>query len=141
MKISPLDVSSQMFKVRFRGFDTTEVENFLRLVADELEDQTRENRSLKQKIAEMEVIVAEYKDAEATRRREVEETHLRCEEMIAKAQETTNKMLEAAHNEAERLGHRVAQLKTEKKSLEAYFDSFLKFNIELLRTWNKGSAE
>ena len=141
MKISPLDVSSQMFKVRFRGFDTTEVENFLRLVADELEDQTRENRSLKQKIAEMEVIVAEYKDAEAARRREVEETHLRCEEMIAKAQETTNKMLEAARNEAERLGHRVAQLKTEKKSLEAYFDSFLKFNIELLRTWNKGSAE
>ena len=141
MKISPLDVSSQMFKVKFRGFDTTEVDNFLRLVADELEDQTRENRLLKGKVAEMEAIVAEYKDEEAARLRETEETQQRCEEMIAKAQENANEMLENARVEAERLEERVAQLKSEKNKLEAYFESFLKFNIELLRTWNKEPSE
>ncbi|MCK9275528.1 MAG: DivIVA domain-containing protein [Syntrophales bacterium] len=141
MKITPLDVSSQMFKVKFRGFDTAEVENFLRLVADELEDQTREIRGLKQKIAEMELVVAEYKDEEAARQRDAEETQRRCEEMIEKAQQAADEMLERAKIEAEKLEVKVQQLNKEKSRLESYFESFLKFNIELLKTWNKEPAE
>ena len=141
MKISPMDVSSQMFKVGFRGFDREEVDNFLRLVADELEDQTNENRRLKAKVAEYENLVARYKDEEESRNREVEETQRRCEEMIANATAAADEILGNAKMEAERLNGEIEQLAREKGKLEAYFESFLKFNIELLRTWNKETPE
>ena len=34
MKLTPLDIQQQQFKVRFRGFDVREVDRFLEQVAD-----------------------------------------------------------------------------------------------------------
>ncbi len=36
MKITPLDIQQQKFKIRFRGFDIREVDEYLDKIADEL---------------------------------------------------------------------------------------------------------
>ena len=36
MKIKPLDIQQQKFKIRFRGFDIREVDEYLDRIADEL---------------------------------------------------------------------------------------------------------
>ena len=43
MKITPLDIQQQQFRVRFRGFDMVEVDNFLDLLANEFEELLKEN--------------------------------------------------------------------------------------------------
>ena len=50
MKIAPIDIRQQRFAVKFRGFDPQEVDSFLEMVADELEEISRENGRLKEEL-------------------------------------------------------------------------------------------
>jgi cell division initiation protein len=51
MKITPLDIQQQQFRVKFRGFDMVEVDNFLDQVANEFEELLRENNRVKEETA------------------------------------------------------------------------------------------
>ena len=50
MRITPLDVHEQTFRIAFRGFDPAEVDAFLQRVADELERLTEERDQLQVKL-------------------------------------------------------------------------------------------
>ncbi|HSH68407.1 MAG TPA: DivIVA domain-containing protein [Deferrisomatales bacterium] len=50
MRITPLDVHEQTFRVTFRGFDPAEVDAFLQRVADELERLVEERDQLQAKL-------------------------------------------------------------------------------------------
>ena len=50
MKITPLEIKRQQFKKTMRGYDTVEVETFLEMVSNDMEDLIRENREQKDKI-------------------------------------------------------------------------------------------
>jgi cell division initiation protein len=54
MKITPLDIQHQQFSVRLRGFDVSEVDRFLELVADTFEEVHGENERLKEKVQKTE---------------------------------------------------------------------------------------
>jgi len=59
MKIAPIDIRQQRFSVKFRGFDPQEVDTFLEMVADELEDMVRENDRLKEQQKKLEMQIEE----------------------------------------------------------------------------------
>ena len=59
MKIAPIDIRQQRFSVKFRGFDPREVDTFLEMVADELEDMVRENDRLKEQQKKLEMQIEE----------------------------------------------------------------------------------
>ncbi|MBI2881641.1 MAG: DivIVA domain-containing protein [Candidatus Tectomicrobia bacterium] len=63
MKIAPIDIRQQRFSVKFRGFDPQEVDTFLEMVADELEELSRENGRLKE---ETQRLKREVEDLRAT---------------------------------------------------------------------------
>ena len=46
MKITPLDIQQQNFKIRFRGFDPQDVYLFIEKIADGFESLLRENEKL-----------------------------------------------------------------------------------------------
>jgi len=48
MKITPLDIQQQQFRVRFRGFDMVEVDNFLDVLANEFEELLKENSQIRE---------------------------------------------------------------------------------------------
>ena len=49
MKISPLDIQQQQFKVKtFRGLDPEDVDSFLQTVAGEMEELIRDNSQMKE---------------------------------------------------------------------------------------------
>jgi cell division initiation protein len=50
MKITPLDIQQQKFKIRFRGFDPQEVDLFLEQIADGFESLLKENEKLQEEI-------------------------------------------------------------------------------------------
>ena len=47
MKLTPLDVKSQTFSTRWKGFDPAEVQAFLEVVTNDLEEIATENNTLK----------------------------------------------------------------------------------------------
>lgn len=144
MEKEPVDINNQSFKVRFRGFDTKEVEAFRQAVAKELEERTQENKSLQQKIAESQREISELKsllgdrekaEMEAKRRRaEVEEA---CASMLKAARLTAEEILKDARIELDNIKVEIENTRRFKDQIEKYFESFLEFNIKLLKTWKK----
>jgi cell division initiation protein len=116
MRITPLDIQQKQFPVKFRGFDEEEVDSFLELVREEMEELLRENASLREEVKRLEKQLKEYKSIEETLRdtliatqkmveeyqnnakREAElikkEAELKAEEMLKKAQEKVVKIHE-----------------------------------------------
>jgi cell division initiation protein len=141
VKISPVDINTRMFRTGFRGFDTKEVENFLGLVAEEMEGLTAENTMLKDKVARLESERESLQRDEEALRNRTAEAETRCEEMIAAARLAADEMLSNAQSEAARLEERIEAMNKEKQALDDYFKSFLTFNIELLRTWGRETDE
>jgi cell division initiation protein len=69
MKLTPLDIQQQQFSVRFRGFDTNEVDGFLETVASELEDLLKTNKELREELERKEARIGEYQNMEKTLKR------------------------------------------------------------------------
>ena len=64
MKITPLDIQQQQFKIKLRGFDPREVDGFLEQMADAFEALLRENESLNTDIKRLKVESQGYKERE-----------------------------------------------------------------------------
>jgi len=68
MRITPLDIQQKQFPVKFRGFDEEEVDSFLELVREEMEELLRDNASLREESKKCEKQLKEYKNIESTLR-------------------------------------------------------------------------
>ena len=139
MNVTPLDINNQRFRTRFRGFDVKEVDDFLQVVAGELELQLQENSRLKEKAAELESRLEQLKEAASAVKDETPPYDM--EEMKAsmlrEAEAAVEDILAARRMEADGLKMEIEHLEKTKEQLEAYFESFLRFNIDLLDTWKK----
>jgi cell division initiation protein len=51
MKLTPLDIQQQQFKVRFRGFDVREVDRFLEQTADAFSPSRRPRSGRRRRFA------------------------------------------------------------------------------------------
>ena len=68
MRITPLDLRQQRFKVGMRGYDKTEVVAFLTEAADDYELVVREMDRLRGEVARMESLLGEHRSREANLR-------------------------------------------------------------------------
>jgi len=90
MKITPLEVKRQQFKKSMRGYDPVEVETFLEMVSNEMEDLIRENKVQSDKILQQDTQLIDYKTIEKT-----------LQQTLMQAQETSGKSIENSKREAE----------------------------------------
>ncbi|MCA9472313.1 MAG: DivIVA domain-containing protein [Nitrospirales bacterium] len=66
MKITPLDIQHKVFDAQFRGYEKRQVDQFLEEVAETVENLTRENTVLKEKVASKEEELGNLKKTENT---------------------------------------------------------------------------
>ncbi len=92
MKQTGFDIKNREFKTSFRGYDPDEVDHFLDDLGNEWDEVQKQNTELRQKLAELETQVKDYKAMEKA----LERTFLQ-------AQETTGKSIENARKEAQLL--------------------------------------
>jgi len=97
MRISPLDIQSKQFPVKFRGFDVDEVYSFLELIREELEELLRENASLKEQLNRADAQLQEYRNMEVTLR----ETLMTAQQMVDEYKNNSRKEAELIIREAE----------------------------------------
>jgi len=85
IKVTPLDIQQKRFHVGFRGYERTEVEMFLDLVRDQMEELVREVTELR-----------EFRQSHDERVRELTER----EEMLKNTMITTQKLIEEVKENA-----------------------------------------
>ncbi len=97
MRITPLDIQQKQFPVKFRGFDEEEVDSFLELVREEMEELLRDNASLREETKKLEKQLKEYKNIESTLR----DTLLATQQMVEEYKNNAKKDAELIKKEAE----------------------------------------
>jgi cell division initiation protein len=118
MALTPLEVRKQEFKKGMSGYNAQEVRNFLNLVAEELENQARQNAALTERIKELDVKIEDYRRMEKL-----------LQDTMTTTQEATNQIRENAKKEAETI---VEQAKLEgDRILKATRDDETKLRQEL----------
>ncbi len=143
MPLQPLDIQKTRFPLKLRGYDPTEVENFLSLVAEdltqrlaELDRLQRDNRVLSERVA-----------AAEERERQLHEAILRgkklSDEMIATSQREAQMLVREAEMTAEKMVHqaaeraaeiegKIAELRTRRKELQLKLKSTLELFAQIL---------
>ena len=90
MKITPMEIKRQEFKKAMRGYDTVEVDTFLDMLSNEMEEAVTTNKGLKDKIIELETQLTDFKHMEKT-----------LQQTLIQAQETSGKSIENSRREAD----------------------------------------
>ena len=104
MKISPLDIQQQQFKVKtFRGLDPDDVDAFLQTVAGEMETLIRENSLMKEAQSRQSHEMLDMAEKE----RELRETLLSAQRVIEEMKSNARKEAELIVSEAEIKGERI----------------------------------
>ncbi len=97
MRITPLDIQQKQFATRFRGFDMEEVDSFLELIREEMEELLRDNANLREEARRFEKQLKEYKNMELTLR----DTLVKTQELVEEYKTTAKKDAELVQKEAE----------------------------------------
>ncbi|HEX7184414.1 MAG TPA: DivIVA domain-containing protein [Thermoanaerobaculia bacterium] len=136
MPLTPLEIQKMRFNQRMRGYDPTEVESFLSLLAEEMtarlaqvEKLERENRYYRQRLEEAEqrehqlqqtLLRAQKVSDEilANARREAELT-------VKEAEMAADKIVQQAIEQSTRVESRIAELRTARRELQLKFKSTL----------------
>jgi cell division initiation protein len=150
MKMTPLEIQQQQFKVRFRGFDVREVDHFLERVADSVADLREENKQLYEDLRRLKVELQGYKEREETFKRAMFNSQTVLEQMkdnarksadiiIADAETKAEKILNRAHNRLSQLHEDIAELKRQRIQIEVQLRSVIEAHTKLLDIGNEGA--
>ncbi len=148
MKITPLDIQQQQFRVRFRGFDMVEVDNFLDLLANEFEELIKENNQLREedrrklaRINELEAEEKELRDLLLSAKKITEEmrnnAHREGELIIEEAKARARKIIENAQAQALQIEADIVNLKKLRSQLEASLRATLEMHLRLLESFKE----
>ncbi|HFQ80257.1 MAG TPA: DivIVA domain-containing protein [Desulfobacterales bacterium] len=130
MTISPQDIQSKQFHIRFRGFDVDEVDGFLEQVAEHYLMALEEKRLLSEQVEtlrqEMKSLKNEehsFKDALIAGQKVVDEMKQRgrerADELLSKARQEVKELKDAANQEIAELEGRVDELRAMQGELAA----------------------
>lgn len=97
MRITPLDIQQKQFTSKFRGFDMEEVDSFLELIREEMEELLRENANLREEAKRFEKQLKEYKSMEGTLR----DTLIGTQQMVEEYRNNATKEADLIKKEAE----------------------------------------
>jgi len=103
MKLTPLEVKQKKFQNGFRGYDVQEVEEFLLIVSEEMEELARENNELKNKVAQSDETLTEYRNREKTLKETLVTAQQMAEDVKKVAEREAKAILSSAELEGERL--------------------------------------
>ena len=149
MKITPIEIQQQQFKVRFRGFDVMEVDNFLEQVTDAFELLQQENKNAQDEIQRIKLESQGYKEREETFKRAMldsqkvldqmkENARKSAELIVAGAEVKAEKILNRAHIRLAQLHDDITELKRQRIQIEVQIRSIIEAHTKLLEIGNEG---
>lgn len=116
MIITPLDIQQKKFHIAFRGYDRTEVNDFLDQVRDEMEKLVREVTELTEFRRTYDERMREYRDREETLKNTLVTTQRLAEDLKLNARKEAEVIVKDAQLRAQQA---IAKAQEEKARLEA----------------------
>ena len=145
MRISPLDLRNHRFRRQMGGYDREEVDGFLQVAAEDFEAALRKAeqqgsriRELEQRVQDLSANEKVIQDTLATAQKLTEDLKRtavkEAEVLVGEAEIRGEKVLEAAHRRAAKLGDDIREMKLVKVRLAASVRAAIQTHLELLET-------
>lgn len=143
MRISPIDIQKKEFKTRILGYEKESVDQFLELVADEMERLRRQFDDLKEELDLNKTALSEMREREATLKETLVTTQRVTDELKANARREVDVLLAEAELKAERivrnaedrrmqLIEEIQEIKRQKIDFEESLRSLLEKHVRML---------
>ena len=145
MRITPLDLRNHQFRRRMGGYDREEVDDFLRVAAEDFEaalrkaeQHTSRIRELEQRVQDLSANERIVQDTLATAQKlseDLKRTAVReAEVLVGEAEIRSERVLEAAHRRASKLADDIREMKLVKTRLAASVRAVIQTHLELLES-------
>ncbi|MFO7644418.1 MAG: DivIVA domain-containing protein [Desulfosarcina sp.] len=149
MKLTPLDIQQQQFKVRLRGFDVREVDRFLELTADAFATLQETVKRQDEEIRRLKLEKQGYQEREETFKRAMLNSQKVLEQMkdnarksaeiiVADAEVKAEKILNRAHNRLSQLHVDISELKRQRVQIEVQIRAVIDAQTKLLEIGKEG---
>lgn len=103
MRITPIEIQQQRFKSRLFGYDTTAVDQFLEMLADELEQLYHQNNELKESLARSRTSLEQMREREKLLQQTLVTAQKMTDELKDQARRDAEIVIAEAHIEGERI--------------------------------------
>ena len=118
-KITPLEIQNHAFRKKWRGLDPVEVESFLAMVSEEIEDLTRSKSETESRLRTLESENSEHRERERTLRDTLLSAQRASEDIRGAARKEAELIIQQAEDSSERLTHHAMQRSAEiEKAIE-----------------------
>lgn len=111
MRITPIEIQQQQFKSRLLGYDTTAVDQFLELLADQLERLMSSNNELKEKLSRSASSLDQFRDRENA----LQQTLLAAQQVTEELKENSRREAEIVMADAHMAGERIIRSAEDKR--------------------------
>ncbi len=101
MRVAPIDIAQKTFGKKFYGLDTEEVYDFLRDVADDFENLTRQLDQLKENQKKSDEALSDYKQREDALKQTLQTASQMSERMRVEAQRESDIIIKEARQRAD----------------------------------------
>ncbi len=143
MRISPIDIQQKQFKSRPFGYEKSGVDQFLEMLAEELERLIRKNQDLQESLDRVSASLGEMRDREETLKETLVTTQKVTEELKSTARREVDVMMAEAEIKAERLMHNaeerrvqlieeIQEIKRQKIDFEVSLRSLLEKHVRMI---------
>jgi len=112
-KVTPLEIQNHSFSKKWRGIDPVEVEAFLALVGEEIEDLTRARAELESRVRALETENSEHRERERTLRDTLLSAQRASDDIRGAARKEAELIVQQAEDSSERLTHHALQRSAE----------------------------
>jgi cell division initiation protein len=152
MNITPLDITQKQFRRAMRGFDRTEVEAFLSLVASEFEGLVREVASLREETQRKSEEIAEFRSRERALQETLvtaqkasqeirDQARKEAEITLSDAELQAEKIVQAAHSRFLRIVDDINELKRQRVQFEAGVKTMVESHLKLLDAFREPARD
>ncbi len=143
MRIAPIDIAHKTFGRKMMGLDGDEVIEFLRDVADQMEEVIRERNSLKEAVREKDLAIMEYRERDQTLKSTIETATKMSEGIRQEAEREARLVMQDAQQKAElivadardslkRIYQEISELKRSRMQFDASLRSLLHAHLAML---------
>lgn len=143
MRITPIEIQQQQFKTRMFGYDTSVVDNFLEMLADELERLHKQNNELKESLARTRSSLEQMREREQTIQQTLMTAQQVTEDLKKNARKEAEIVVADAHLEGERvlrdanerrikLVNDIQEMKRQKLTFESGLRTLVENHLKLL---------
>jgi cell division initiation protein len=112
-RLTPLEIQKHEFTRKWKGFDAVEVESFLAMVAEEMEELARTNAELDSRVRQLVEENEEHRERERILKATLLTAQRASEDIRTTAQKDAERIVQGAQEAGERLTHSALQRSAE----------------------------